>query len=169
MEARPPAPRKHPPRSKPWSDRRLPSTPGVQACCPPIAKQGRGLPHGARWVGRVKCPSRHPLPPPLRPCLTLTHRYPSALQRAHRQPTRTSPPRRPPRHCHLDQGLGKNKTPPPGRYRCEQHVPLGLLDTLQTMFMWQESPSERVDKNRALGIDPPPLPRLPSETEKAWE
>ena len=43
----------------------------------------------------------------------------------------------------------------------EQHEPLGLLDTLQTMFMWQESPSERVDKNRALGIDPPTLPRLP--------
>jgi hypothetical protein len=43
----------------------------------------------------------------------------------------------------------------------EQHVPLGLLDTLQTMFMWQESPSERVDKNRALGIDPPSLPKLP--------
>jgi hypothetical protein len=43
----------------------------------------------------------------------------------------------------------------------EQHEPLGLLDTLQTMFMWQESPSERVEKNRALGIEPPTLPRLP--------
>ena len=43
----------------------------------------------------------------------------------------------------------------------EQHRPLGLLDTVQTMFMWQESPAERVDKNRALGLVPPALPRLP--------
>jgi len=43
----------------------------------------------------------------------------------------------------------------------EQHRPSGLLDTVQTMFMWQESPAERVAKNRALGIVPPPLPRLP--------
>jgi hypothetical protein len=36
----------------------------------------------------------------------------------------------------------------------EQHQSLGLLDTLRTMFMWTDSPEERVSKNRSHRIDP---------------
>lgn len=38
--------------------------------------------------------------------------------------------------------------------RDEQHQSLGLLDTVKTMFMWKESPEERVRKNRSLRVDP---------------
>jgi len=36
----------------------------------------------------------------------------------------------------------------------EQHQSLGLLDTLKTMFMWTDSPEERVSRNRSHRIDP---------------
>ena len=36
----------------------------------------------------------------------------------------------------------------------EQHQSLGLVDTIKTMFMWMESPEERVSKNRSHPTDP---------------
>lgn len=36
----------------------------------------------------------------------------------------------------------------------QQHESLGLLDTMKTMFMWTDSPEERVSKNRSLRVDP---------------
>jgi hypothetical protein len=31
----------------------------------------------------------------------------------------------------------------------EQHQSLGMMDTVKTMFMWMESPEERISKNRS--------------------
>ncbi|MEI6536760.1 MAG: hypothetical protein WCN98_15545, partial [Verrucomicrobiaceae bacterium] len=36
----------------------------------------------------------------------------------------------------------------------EQHQSVGLLDAIKTMFMWMDSPDERVSKNRSFRIDP---------------
>ena len=36
----------------------------------------------------------------------------------------------------------------------EHRQSLGLLDTVKTMFMWMESPEERISKNRSHGMDP---------------
>jgi hypothetical protein len=37
----------------------------------------------------------------------------------------------------------------------EQYQSLGLMDTIKTMFLWMESPEERMRKNRSLRIQQP--------------
>lgn len=37
----------------------------------------------------------------------------------------------------------------------EQHQNLGLMDTVKTMFLWMETPQERMRKNRSLRIQQP--------------